>query len=191
VCRRATLDLLPERASSALARSWVEAVCAEWELVELGDDLALATSEVVTNAVLHARTPIALELCVAESVVEMQVRDLSPLLPSVLPIREDLAADIDDLLAVFDGHEDDDLRHPSWSVGAAGSIAAGRGLHLLEAVTDCWGISLLPDMAGKVVWFTLAAPPHWRRAGACACATSSDRTASGRSVDAGAGPWVC
>lgn len=190
MCRRASLDLTPDRQSPALARAWVEAVAIEWDLVELCDDLALATSELVTNAVLHARTPIELEVCVADGVVEMQVRDLSPLLPTVLPVRRDLTSDIEDLLASCTGPEDDDLRHPSWVVvGSSGSIAAGRGLHLLEAMADCWGVGLLPDRHGKVVWFSLAVPHRWAPATPCSCASAGDRTPSGRSVAAGASPW--
>jgi hypothetical protein len=189
VCRRASLDLMPDRLSPALARNWVEAVCAEWELMEICDDLALATSELVTNAVLHARTPIGVEACVAEGVVEVQVRDLSPALPTVLPMRKDLAADIEDLLSSFHGPEDDDLRHSSWVVGSAGSIAAGRGLHLLAALTDCWGVSLLPDLRGKVVWFSLGVPSQWQPASSCSCAAAGDRMASGRSVGFGGSPW--
>lgn len=187
MCRRASLDLRPDRPSPALARNWVEAVCAEWELTEICDDLALGTSELVTNAVLHARTPITVEAFIAERVVEVQVRDLSPALPTALPIRMDLAADIDDLLSSFDGSEDDDLRHASWVVGAAGSIAAGRGLHLLEAVTDCWGVSLLNE--GKVVWFSLAVPHRWQPNEACVCALAQDHAASGRAVQAHGTPW--
>jgi hypothetical protein len=188
MCRRAGFDLMPDRFSPAMARSWVEACCAEWDLMEICDDLALATSELVTNAVLHARTPLEIEACVAEGVVEAQVLDLSPLLPTVLPMRKDLAADIEVLLSSLHGPEDDDLRHTSWVVGSAGSIAAGRGLHLLEAVTDCWGVSLLSDEQGKVVWFAVAVPAHWQPNEACSCAVAGECTASGRPVRASSSP---
>jgi hypothetical protein len=188
VCRRASLDLTPDLQSPARARAWVAAICLEWALPAIGDDLALATSEIVTNAVLHARTPIAVEMSVANGVVEVQVRDLSPLLPTVLPVRNDLVSDIEHLLLSSDGPEDDDLRHTSWVVGSSGSIAAGRGLHLLEAVTDCWGVSLLPHLQGKVVWFSLTVPHRWQPPQVCTCAAAGELTASGRPVRSGAGP---
>jgi hypothetical protein len=188
VCRRASLDLTPHLTSPARARDWVAALCREWDLVAIGDDLVLATSEIVTNAVLHARTPIAVEMCVAGGRVEVQVRDLSPVLPTVLPVRNDLSSDIEHLLSSFDGPDDEDLRHTSWVVGSSGSIAAGRGLHLLEAVTDCWGVSLLPDLHGKVVWFSLTVPHRWQPSQVCTCGAAGELSASGQPVRSGAGP---
>jgi len=44
------------------ARAFVRARLAEWELHDLSDDAALAASELVANAVIHARTSIRLRL---------------------------------------------------------------------------------------------------------------------------------
>ncbi|WNI19886.1 ATP-binding protein [Actinacidiphila sp. ITFR-21] len=38
------------------------------------------------------------------------------------------------------------------------SATTGRGLAMVEAMSDSWGTDLLPDDAGKVVWFVLRTP---------------------------------
>ena len=45
------------------------------------DDLALLVSELATNAVLHARTPFAIDLSIEPDVVRVAVDDESPDLP--------------------------------------------------------------------------------------------------------------
>ncbi|MGZ6792571.1 MAG: ATP-binding protein [Mycobacteriales bacterium] len=191
MCRRAELALAPDLGAPGRARSWLLGVCERWQLSALLDDAVLATSELVTNAVLHARTPLHLTAGVAAGLLEVSVHDDDDRLPTVLPVREDLGADIDDLLRTASDHvDDDDLRHPSWSVGAAGSIAAGRGLHLLDAVATCWGVSVAPEQSGKQVWFGLAVPGGWEHEKACRC-TDGERDAlpSGRPVVVIPGPW--
>jgi hypothetical protein len=42
---------------------------------------------------------------------------------------------------------------PIWHVGEAGGIAAGRGMLIIDAIADEWGITQLN--AGKEVWFRL------------------------------------
>ncbi|MYS18934.1 MULTISPECIES: ATP-binding protein [unclassified Streptomyces] len=38
------------------------------------------------------------------------------------------------------------------------TATTGRGLAMVEAMSDGWGTDLLPDAAGKVVWFVLRTP---------------------------------
>jgi anti-sigma regulatory factor (Ser/Thr protein kinase) len=38
------------------------------------------------------------------------------------------------------------------------TATTGRGLALVEAMSDGWGTDLLPDETGKVVWFVLRTP---------------------------------
>jgi anti-sigma regulatory factor (Ser/Thr protein kinase) len=38
------------------------------------------------------------------------------------------------------------------------TATSGRGLTMVEAVSDTWGTDLLPEHGGKVVWFVLRAP---------------------------------
>ncbi len=47
-----------------------------------------------------------------------------------------------------------DDRHARLEVGPAGAIGAGRGLLLVEALADEWGVQLAAD--GKSVWFRLS-----------------------------------
>ena len=191
VCRRASLALTPDLGAPTRSRRWLAARCDQWGIPELHEDLSLATSELVTNAVLHARTSLEVTVTIASARVEVGVRDHNPRWPIVLPFRADLSADIEGLLRAHPWRDEGDLRHPSWVVGESGSIAAGRGLHLLKAVSDHWGISELPGDTGKEVWFDVGVPTSWPHRGSCVCADvpSSPRTASGRLVSAIPGQW--
>lgn len=56
--RALSLQALP--ASVRESRSFVRTVLESWALPGLGDDAALLVSELVSNAVVHARTPLTL-----------------------------------------------------------------------------------------------------------------------------------
>jgi Histidine kinase-like ATPase domain len=72
-------ELEPRPASAAAARRMVRAFVATHRLGDdLGDSLCLVASELVTNAVLHARTPLALTLELRPGVARIAVRDQSP-----------------------------------------------------------------------------------------------------------------
>ena len=83
---------------------------------------AICASELVTNGVLHARTPIVLGVTLGAARLLVTVADAAGGNPQPPP--------------------PDDER-PS-----------GRGLMLVEALADEWGITEVPD--GKTVWFTMA-----------------------------------
>jgi PAS domain S-box-containing protein len=85
------------------------------------DAAELAVSELVTNAALHAETPVELRVAVAPDLVRVEVRDFSATVPR--------------------------QRH----YGA--QATTGRGLALVAAIADSYGVTPLPD--GKIVWFTL------------------------------------
>jgi anti-sigma regulatory factor (Ser/Thr protein kinase) len=77
------LDLPPTTASVPEARRFVRA-----RLVDGAADIDTATllvSEVVTNAILHARSTVTLTVDVADAVVRITVRDGSPVQPRVHP----------------------------------------------------------------------------------------------------------
>jgi anti-sigma regulatory factor (Ser/Thr protein kinase) len=88
------------------------------------EGVLLATSEVVTNAVEHGAPPIDLRVDAADSRVRVEVRDGSPLPPR--------------------------LRHGE---AAGASEVRGRGMTIVDRVTDRWGIEERSD--GKAVWFEL------------------------------------
>ena len=112
------------RARDLLRR--VEGTLAEPELCEAAK---LPLSELVTNAVLHARTDIEVAVCFLDEALRVEVRDERPELHAP--------------------HS----RDPESSTG--------RGLELVGAVADRWGVVRRP--AGKTVWFELDGPriaPH-------------------------------
>ncbi len=153
VCRYDEVTLPPEPWAAGVARAWVADRLAEWELAGPAHDLRLVVSELVTNAVLHARTKIEVSLAVAEDVIELSVRDHHPRLPR--PRRQ-------------------------WS----GDAATGRGLMLVEALSDDWGVA--DRMDGKEVWLRVGVPRGWRYTGGCGCAEEPvadvRRVGSGRRV---------
>lgn len=65
-------------AAPAKARAATAGLVAEWHLETLSDDLALVVSELVTNAVLHGRPPLHLELQADDRRVTVAVADGSP-----------------------------------------------------------------------------------------------------------------
>jgi anti-sigma regulatory factor (Ser/Thr protein kinase) len=154
MCRYDETHLPPNPAAPSLARRWIDDRLGTWELTSAADDLRLVVSELVTNAVLHARTSVQVQLAIAEGVLELVIRDGNPRSPRPRVVRPDNAA------------------------------TGGRGLLLVEELSDAWGVADRSD--GKEVWFRVAAPEGWRYAGACICAepTQEDatRTASGRRV---------
>ena len=73
---------LPATARSVTdARRFVLGALDDWQLDGLADTAALLTSEVVTNAVLHARTPMELVVQRLRVGVSVAVSDGSPIKP--------------------------------------------------------------------------------------------------------------
>lgn len=85
------------------------------------DRVLLLTSEVVTNAILHARTPLRLTASVERGQVRVGVYDSLRLVPRVRAYRAD--------------------------------AGTGRGMHLVAALADQWGVE--ETSGGKCVWFTV------------------------------------
>jgi hypothetical protein len=184
MCRRAVLDLDPTPQAVGVARHFVAATCHRWGLDPLIDELELTVSELVTNSVLHAQTPIEVELCVASGAVEACVRDHEPAPPVVRPARVDLLADLDAVPAPPPRVEPG-ARHQSLHVGTSGSIAAGRGLLIVEALADEWGVTPLKD--GKEVWLTM--PVTWPHPESCECDARTSRSSPGEGCHHIPGPW--
>jgi anti-sigma regulatory factor (Ser/Thr protein kinase) len=57
-----TLRLPPEARSSSASRRFVESTLSGWELEALADTAVLLTSELVTNAIVHAQTDVAVTI---------------------------------------------------------------------------------------------------------------------------------
>ncbi len=115
----------PELASVVAARRLVQDAAADWGVGEAtAQNAALAMSELVTNAVLHAGTEIGVSVCRLGRGMRLEVRDGSSRLPVVGVER------VEDLLST--------------------RSMTGRGLALLSATADRWGADEMPG--GKVMW---------------------------------------
>jgi hypothetical protein len=75
--------------------------------------------------------------------------------------------------------------------GATGLLReSGRGLIIVDALSEDWGVS--GNGTGKQVWLRRPAPADWPFAGACGCQHESPGAQllpSGRRVIAVPGPW--
>ena len=137
----ASAAYLPEPAAVAAARKFVRDTLCSW--LDAGpaaaadaaadgglvDDAVLLTSELVTNAVVHAGTQVQVTCKLAAGAVEVVVRDSHParMVPGPAP--------------------DDTI--PAERTG-------GRGLLLPSALAAAWGVSYGTD--AKAVWFRMGLP---------------------------------
>ncbi|MFC4016201.1 SpoIIE family protein phosphatase [Nonomuraea purpurea] len=114
----------------AHARRFVRQVLGEWHLSHLAEDAVLLTSELVTNAVVHAGTGIELtcrlDVDASPAKLEIEVDDHHPTrtIPAVRPMPAD---------------------------GPAESVPlSGRGLALASMLADAWGVTY--TRTAKRVW---------------------------------------
>ena len=121
----------PEPAAAAAARRFVRETLCSWQLADrssrLVDDAVLLTSELVTNAIVHAGTPLQVSCRLDGGEVEVAVQDRHP------------ARGLGDPPA---GGADDAER------------TNGRGLLLPAALASSWGVSYA--RTAKAVWFRMA-----------------------------------
>jgi anti-sigma regulatory factor (Ser/Thr protein kinase) len=75
------VELAAEPASVGQSRRFVRHVLTGWGLDELVDTVCLLTSELATNAVLHARTPFAVVVSRDQDEVRVDVLDGSAAVP--------------------------------------------------------------------------------------------------------------
>ncbi len=133
----ATAAYLPVPAAAAAARRFVRDTLQAWELTgrsedrdELVDDAVLLTSELVTNAVLHAGTPVQVTCRIVadepDSAVEIAVLDRRP--ARLCP----------------------ELPH---SAAEAAERTNGRGLQLPSQLASAWGVTYAET--AKAVWFRM------------------------------------
>lgn len=115
---------LPLRAESAArARRFVSEYCRATGMdAEDCHTVSLLVSELVTNALVHGGSAVAVELARQDDVVHVTVRDAN-------------------------GVDLPELRTPG------PQEEGGRGLRLVSALTDRWGVG--SDGDGKAVWFEL------------------------------------
>ena len=106
------------------ARRWAGEVCREVGRPELTETAELAITELVTNAVLHARPPVTLRVAGTFDHPRFEVADGSRVVPTI----NHRMTDEDELLSTF-----------------------GRGLGLVAMCALSWGVDVHDD--GKIVWF--------------------------------------
>lgn len=122
--RVATHVAAPDARAVGEARRFAHETLTAWDVDEDAADTAvLCISELVTNAVIHTVSECEVRLVLQEGVLTVSVRDGGP----AAPRRQEST---DDPLA---GH--------------------GRGLQLVEVLTDRWGSEL--DAEGMTVWCEL------------------------------------
>lgn len=114
--------LSADPSSVGVARRSVRREMQRAGLEALSADAELLVTELVSNAVMHARTAVTLRVEVLAWKVRVEVEDGSPQLPA-------------------------------WSPSDTEALS-GRGLTLVNAMSDSWGARALHG-AGKVVWFEL------------------------------------
>jgi anti-sigma regulatory factor (Ser/Thr protein kinase) len=124
--RTAGLDLPTAPESARAARRFAHAALTEWRLTALVDDVDLVISELITNALLHARA----DRRAAEGAT----------------IRLDLEYDGDGLYC----RVTDNSALPPTPEDAGDTAESGRGLLLVQALSAAWGWK--PEGPGKVVW---------------------------------------
>lgn len=90
----------------------------------LAERLALATSELVTNAVVHAGTDIEVRITIDRHDVWVEVLDAGPNRPSRSP--------------------------------ASLTECGGRGLLIVDALADAWGVAEVDGGQGKMVWIRVS-----------------------------------
>jgi anti-sigma regulatory factor (Ser/Thr protein kinase) len=77
MCRVASTELGRSISAVADARAFVTGTLRRWDLEALAVDAELLTSELVTNALLHARSDVTVSVAVADGTAEIGVTDRS------------------------------------------------------------------------------------------------------------------
>jgi phosphoserine phosphatase RsbU/P len=152
--RRARLP--NDRRTPAAARALVRSVLEEAELDVLLNEALLLTTELSTNAVVHANTELDIEVTADPGGLTVTVTDFAP-----GPVEQ---------LAIGPRNESVDI----------GEVAErGRGLLLVDHFASRWGT--VHEGTGKGVWFRLD-----RKAGASAPGLPAGATADGDTPSVGA-----
>ncbi|MEV6753548.1 SpoIIE family protein phosphatase [Streptomyces sp. NPDC051214] len=130
ITARAAATFDPVGRSVATARSFVRDTLQGWGFTDIVDDAVVLTSELVTNAVVHAGTAADVLCLRSEDAVRIEVSDHYP--EREIPLQQ---------AAVNMGNPDRE---------------GGRGLQLCAALATRWGVDYTPTQ--KQVWFQLDLP---------------------------------
>ncbi len=130
ITARAAASFEPVGRSVASARSFVRDTLQGWGFADIVDDAVVLTSELVTNAVVHAGTSADLLCLRSDEGVRIEVADRYP--EREIPLQG---------TAINMGSPDRE---------------GGRGLQLCAALAGRWGVEYTPTH--KTVWFQLDLP---------------------------------
>ncbi|MGW3122630.1 SpoIIE family protein phosphatase [Streptomyces sp. NPDC001107] len=130
ITARAAASFEPVGRSVATARSFVRDTLQGWGFADIVDDAVVLTSELVTNAVVHAGTSADVLCLRSDEGVRIEVADWYP--EREIPLQG----------------------HPV-NMGSP-DREGGRGLQLCAALAGRWGVEYTPTH--KQVWFQLALP---------------------------------
>ncbi|MCS0605773.1 SpoIIE family protein phosphatase [Streptomyces sp. LP11] len=131
ITARAAASFEPVGRSVATARSFVRDTLQGWGFADVVDDAVVLTSELVTNAVVHAGTQAEVLCLRTEDGVRVEVSDRYP--EREVPLQGAVSAGM--------GNPDRE---------------GGRGLQLCAALATRWGVDYTPTH--KNVWFQLNLP---------------------------------
>ncbi|MFH7600532.1 SpoIIE family protein phosphatase [Streptomyces racemochromogenes] len=131
ITARAAASFTPQGRSVAAARAFVRDTLQGWGFADIVDDAVVLTSELVTNAVVHAGTEAEVLCLRTEGGVRVEIADRYP--ERELP-----------------------LRHPDERPYADPDRENGRGLMLCAALATRWGVEY--TATHKHVWFRLDLP---------------------------------
>lgn len=129
------MRLPPSPVSPGVARNLVGGACHAWNLGSLLHPGRAVLSELVTNAVEHARTEMEVSISRRGTALHLAVRDRDPNLPRVIdpgPVEAGLPLD-----------------------------ERGHGLRMVHADSVAWGA--IPTAGGKLVWATVRDRAGMRR----------------------------
>ena len=134
------ISLDPLAASVPTARRFVESVLGRWGATEILEDVQLLASELVTNAVVHARTTIELVLTQCHDVVRLEVHDRRVSLEPVTPVERGRGLQLVEDLAQQWGIVDDDSGKSVWleipypATGRGGSRVRSTPARIIQPV---------------------------------------------------------
>jgi serine/threonine-protein kinase RsbW len=122
--RRAQARYPRHGASVKAARTLARQLAREWGLDRRGDDLALIVSELMTNAIIHAKTARGREIALTFDLNCLRLR-----------------------VEVKDSGDGYPRRSDN---GAENDSESGRGLTVISSLTTKWGVA--ERVIGKTVW---------------------------------------
>src|SRR3954453_20623262 len=128
MCRVVSTALPCDGRSAGQARAWTERWLGSWNIEDDGAT-TLLVSELVTNVVAHARRTSVLTLAVAVGMIEVAVTEDGASRHAIPEQRHVVVPAVPQLLR-----------------------ESGRGLMIVEALSQDWGV-VSANGSGKQVWF--------------------------------------